>query len=45
METEIIILQQNQLRAIAKTINSLQLQIKQLENIVRELRLNSLGGK
>ena len=44
MESELIIMQQNQLRAIVKTITSLKLQVTQLENLVRELRLKTIGG-
>jgi len=44
METELIILQMNQLRSISKTISSLKLQITQLEDLVRQLRLKTIGG-
>jgi len=38
-DTELLIIQKNGLRTMAKTLNALSLQVIQLTNQVRELRL------
>jgi len=44
MENKLIVISQQSLRNIAKTLTALKLQITQLENQVKELRLNLLKG-
>jgi hypothetical protein len=44
MENNLIIMQSQGLRNIAKTITALKLQITQLESEVRKLRIDLAGG-
>jgi hypothetical protein len=48
MENNLIIITQNNLRSMSKVLNALALQVTQLSQIIKELRLkllNNNGGK